>query len=1141
MASEFVHLHNHSDYSLLDGAQNIDVMLDTVLALGMDSIALTEHGNMFSAIKFYQAAKSKGIKPIIGSEVYIAKGKHTDKSGQLGRENNHLILLAQNYIGYKNLMKLVTYGYLDGFYYRPRIDKELLKKHSDGLIALTACLKGEIPERLVKNDYDGAKKAALEFAEMFSGRFYLEVQDHQIPEEKINITNMKRLAKEIDLPIVATNDSHYAKKEHYDAHDIHICLATGKERNDPNRMRYATDQFYLKSQEEMHSLFGDVPGAIENSRRIADSIDLEIPLGEYHLPNFPMPDESTSSNPDDLLHKLSLEGLNEQYGTISEEIQSRFDHELDVIKNMGFAGYFLITADFVKYAKENGIPVGPGRGSAAGSIVSYALGITSIDPLKYNLLFERFLNPERISLPDIDIDFCIERRGEVIDYIKRQYGENAVTQIITFGKMKARQVVRDVGRVMSYPFGEVDKIAKAIPEELNITLDGAIKKSPELRGYAEGEYRELIQHSLVLEGMNRHASTHAAGVVIAPSDLTDYVPLYKSSQGDITSQYDMKGLEDLGLLKMDFLGLRTLTVIDKAVKLIKLRGVEVDIDGLQYDDQKVFELFTKGMTAGVFQFESSGMREFLKKLKPTALEDLIAMNALYRPGPMNSINDYIDRKYAKKKIIYPHPDLKPILEETHGIIVYQEQVMQIANEIGGFSMAEADMMRRAMGKKIAKLMKESTEKFITGAVKRGINKGKATKIVELIEKFAQYGFNKSHSTAYAIIAYQTAWLKTYYPAEFMSANLTSEMSNSNRIVILINECRKLGIKVNAPDINVSNVEFRPVDDKTISFGLNAVKNVGTKTVERIIEARKKDSKFTDIFNVCSRVDLHSLNRKVLESLIKAGAMDSLEGTRAQMFASIDNALKYGHQRQNDASSNQVGMFDMSTAANSEVVVKPPMSDVEDWNEQESLDMEKEVLGLYLSGHPLLKHADDLEEFGNFDFSEKNSLRSMEKVQIGGIIRDLRHHYDRKNKQMAFFNLDCLGGQAEILAFSDTFDRYKNLIEDNKIVFVHGKPTDRSDFADLKLIADQIVPLENCRELLSRRVNIKLTPQVAEEIDLEKLYSLAKQFRGSCSLIFHIANGQLRQRILAQNIKVSSNKLFLKKLREEYGEKNIWIE
>lgn len=1141
MASEFVHLHNHSDYSLLDGAQNIDVMLDTVLALDMDSIALTEHGNMFSAIQFYKAAKERGIKPIIGSEVYVAKGKHTDKSSPLDRGNNHLILIAQNYIGYKNLMKLVTYGYLDGFYYRPRIDKELLRKHSEGLIALTACLKGEIPEKLVKNDFEGARKAALEYAEIFPGRFYLEVQNHRIPEEQINITNTKRLAEETDLPIVATNDAHYSIKEHYAAHDIHICLATGKERNDKNRMRYATDEFYLKSQDEMHALFRNIPGAIENSRRIADSIDLEIPLGEYHLPKFAMPDDSKSSDPDEYLHKLCVKGLNKHYGTISKEIQLRFEHELGVIKNMGFAGYFLITADFVNYAKENGIPVGPGRGSAAGSIVSYALGITSIDPLKYNLLFERFLNPERISLPDIDIDFCIERRGEVIDYIKKQYGEKSVTQIITFGKMRARQVVRDVGRVMSYPYNEVDKIAKAIPDELNITLESAIEKSTELHDFAKGDYKELIQHSLVLEGMNRHASTHAAGVVIAPSDLTDYVPLYKSSLGDITSQYDMKGLEDLGLLKMDFLGLRTLTVIDKAVKLIKHNGDKIDIDNLKYDDQKVFKLFAKGMTIGIFQFESSGMREFLKKLKPTALEDLIAMNALYRPGPINNINDYIDRKHGKKKIIYPHPDLKPILEETQGIIVYQEQVMQIANEIGGFSMAEADIMRRAMGKKNSALMKQSAEKFIEGAIKRGINKNKAIEVVELLEKFAQYGFNKSHSTAYAIIAYQTAWLKTYYPAEFMSANLTSEMSNGNRVVILINDCRKLNIKVNAPDINVSSVEFRPVDNKTISFGLNAVKNVGAKTVEKIIEARDKAGKFTDIFDVCSRVDLHSLNKKVLESLIKAGAMDSLNGTRAQMFASIDNAMKYGHQRQDAAASDQVGLFDMSKSAESDVVIKPPLPEAAEWSEQESLDHEKEVLGLYISGHPLLKYADDLEEFSNFDFSEKNLVRLMDKIKIGGIIRDLRLHYDRKNNQMAFFNLDCLGGQAEIVVFSDTYERYQELIKDNKNVFVKGKPTDRSDSADLKLIADQIVPLEKCRELLSRRVNIRLTPESAEEIDLDGLQSLAKQFRGSCSLIFHIANGQLRQRIRAQNIRVSTDKLFLQKLREEYGEKNIWVE
>jgi len=1142
MAADFVHLHNHSDFSLLDGAQKIDVMLDTVADLGMDSIALTEHGNMFSAIQFYKAAKKRGIKPIIGCEVYVAKGKHTEKSKQNGHGNNHLILLAKNYIGYKNLMKLVTFGYLDGFYYRPRIDKDLLRMYSSGLIALSACLKGEIPEKLIKNDIDGARQAALDYAEIFPGRFYLEVQNHQIPEEQLNITLIERLAKEIELPLVATNDAHYAIAEHSDAHDIHICLGTKKKRIDQDRIRYATAEFYIKSPDEMHALFKDIPGAIENTRRIADSIDLEIPLGEYHLPKFPMPGDSTNTSTDEYLSQLCHAGLKKCYDTIDEEIKSRLKLELDVIKKMGFAGYFLITADFVNYAKNNGIPVGPGRGSAAGSIVAYALGITAIDPLKYNLLFERFLNPERISLPDIDIDFCIERRGEVIDYIKQRYGENSVTQIITFGRMQARQVIRDVGRVMSYPPSEIDKIAKTIPNELNITLAEAIKKSPEFNKYATDTHSELIQYSLVLEGIHRHAATHAAGVVIAPGDLTEFVPLYKSSQGDITSQYDMKGLEDIGLLKMDFLGLRNLTVIDNTIKLIKKRhGIDVEKDKLQYNDSKVFELFAKGMTVGIFQFESSGMREFLKKLKPTELEDLIAMNALYRPGPMNNINTYINCKHGKKAIHYPHPKLEPILKETHGIIVYQEQVMQIANEIGGFSLAEADILRRAMGKKISKLMKESTEKFITGAIERGISKGKAKEIFELLSKFAQYGFNKGHATAYAIIAYQTAWLKTYYPAEFMAANLTSEMSSSDRVVILINDCRKLNIKVEPPDINVSDVEFSPIAEDTISFGLNAVKNVGAKTVQKIIEERNRRGKFKDIFDLCARVDLRSLNKKVLESLIMAGAMDSLESNRAKLFSAIDSALKYGNQIQAESSSNQVGLFTTTDGKENTTVVKPVLPEVTKWSEQKALDMEKEVLGTYISGHPLLKYADDLEEFSNYDFSEEMSINSNQKIQIGGIIVDLKHHFYGSGNKMAFFNLDCLGGQAEILVFSDVFNRFEHLLEDNKIVFIQGRPTDNADFSKFKLIVERVIPIENCRELLCRKVNIKLSAQIENQIDLDGLYNLATEYRGNCNLIFHTEYGNHRQRILAQNVKVSAHKSFLQKLRDKYGIDNIWLE
>ena len=883
MKSEFVHLHNHSDYSLLDGAQTVQTLVNTIDDLNMDSVALTEHGNLFSVIPYYKAAQKAGVKPIIGCETYVAVGSRFDKKARSdgGWGNNHLVLLAQNYKGYQNLMKLVTHGYLEGFYYRPRIDIDLLKEHSEGLVCLSGCLKGEIPEKMLKDDWKGAKDAALRFAEIFEDRFYLEVQNHGIPDEIQNIQNMKKLSTELNLPMVATNDAHYAKHEHWEAHDVHICLGTGKDRDDPKRLRYATPEFYFKTQDQMFEMFKDVPGAIENTRKIADSIDFEIPMGDYHLPNFPIPKDAENSNADDYLKSLCVEGVKNRYGEYSHDLEHRLDHELGVIKKMGFAGYFLITADFVKYAKDNMIPVGPGRGSAAGSLVSYSLGITTVDPIRHKLLFERFLNPDRISMPDIDIDFCIERRGEVIDYIKTQYGENSVTQIITFGKMKARQVVRDVGRVLGYSFGEVDKLAKMIPTTLNITLDEALDQSPELMAASKGEFKELFDYSKILEGMNRHASIHAAGVVIAPGELTDYVPLYRSSQGDITSQYDMKGLEDLGLLKLDFLGLRNLTVIDNTIKLIEENGKKIDIENIPFDDQEVYKLFTKGLTIGVFQFESSGMREFLKKLKPTVIEDLIAMNALYRPGPMNNIDDFIRRKHGKTKIHYLHPSMEDILKETYGIIVYQEQVMQIANEVAGFSLAEADIMRRAMGKKIKKLMDELKIKFIDGAKKKnGIEPEMAKQIYELIEKFAEYGFNKSHSTAYAYVAYQTAWLKTHYPAEFMSANLTSEMSNIDSIVILINECRKMKIEVNPPDVNISSIDFRPVDSRTISFGLNAIKNVGTKALEQIIESRKEKKNMNRFMTLRLMLRLKPLIKKVLESLIMAGAMDSLEGNRS---------------------------------------------------------------------------------------------------------------------------------------------------------------------------------------------------------------------------------------------------------------------
>ena len=1144
MKTEFVHLHNHSDYSLLDGAQRIDQLVGTIDELNMDAVALTEHGNMFSVVPYYKQAKKAGIKPIIGCEIYVATGSRFDKHQRPGGGwgNNHLILLAQNFTGYKNLMKLVTAGYLEGFYYRPRIDKELLREYNEGLICLSGCLKGEVPEKMLNGDYEGARNAAIEYSEIFLDRYFLEIQNHGIPEEEANIQNMKKLSSDLGLPLVCTNDAHYCKQSHSEAHDIHICLGTGKERSDPNRLRYATPEFYFKTQDEMHHLFKGFPQAIENTRRIADSIDLSLPMGESHLPNFPIPESANTADPDEYLRSLTNAGATNHYGEISPEIRNRIDHELNVIKNMGFAGYFLITADFVKYAKESKIPVGPGRGSAAGSIVSYALGITSIDPLKHDLLFERFLNPDRISMPDIDIDFCIERRGEVIDYIKDQYGDSSVTQIITFGKMKAKQVVRDVGRVMGYSFSDVDKIAKAIPNELNITLDKALEKSPELSDMADGDYKELMEHSKVLEGMNRHASIHAAGVVIAPGELTDYVPLYKSNTDDVTSQYDMKGLEELGLLKMDFLGLRNLTVIDKAIKLIEANGKSLDIEKLSFENSEVYKLFSKGHTIGVFQFESSGMREFLKKLQPTVLEDLIAMNALYRPGPMSNIDDFISRKHGEKKIAYPHPLMEPILKETYGIIVYQEQVMQIAHEVAGFTLAEADIMRRAMGKKIKSLMDELAIKFVTGAEKKGIKKNKAEEIFSLIEKFAQYGFNKSHSTAYAYVAYQTAWLKVRHPAEFMSANLTSEMGSIDRIVVLINECKKMGIEVRPPDINVSFEDFRPIDNKTISYGLNAIKNVGTKALETIINERVSNGTYKSIFDICSRVEQQKVNKRVLESLVFSGSLDSLEGSRAQNFDAVDIAIKYGQKIQQETDKNQVDLFG-TVDSKDELIKIPILSNIEEWSEKEALSNEMEVLGLYVSGHPLLEHADDLEEFTTVSFEEGQEISKKDTVLVGGMITKIVRRYDKRNREMAFFDLDCLGGHAEIVVFSDCYKSYSNLIDDGNVVFVKGKPSETSDFSDLKILSDEIISVENVRDRLSQRLNIKFAIGKVESSDIDELMSISKSNPGSCKLLFHLPNPDSLKplKVLAHNISVSTNVTFIKQLRDKYGKDNVWID
>ena len=1140
MKSEFIHLHNHSDNSLLDGAQNVPSVLETITDLGMDSVALTEHGNLFGAVSFYKKAKDKNIKPIIGCEVYVAKGSRfqKDRSSGMG-QYNHLVLIAQNYQGYKNLMKIVTHGYLEGFYYKPRVDTEILQKYNEGIICLSACLKGILPETLIYNGLEAGKKVAEEYSSIFPGRYYIELQNHGIPEELQNIQLATKLAKEMNLPIIATNDAHYAKKEHYKAHDVHICIGTGKHLSDKNRLKYPGNEFYFKSQDEMFSLFKQFPEALENTRALTDSVDLEIPMEDYHLPWYSIPGDKKSKDIDEYLKTLCSTGLKNKYENINSEINNRLDYELSVIKKMGFASYFLITADFVEYAKKNKIPVGPGRGSAPGSLVSYALGITNIDPLKHNLIFERFLNPDRISMPDIDIDFCVERRGQVIDYLKSIYGEDSVTQIITFGKMNARAVIRDVGRVMSYSYSEVDKIAKMIPEGPKVTLDQALKQNSDLRSVSQTNYKELIDNAKVLEGMTRHASIHAAGVVVAPGDLTDFVPLYRSSQGDVTTQYDMKELESIGLLKMDFLGLRNLTVIDKTIDLIKKRfDKEIDIDEIDMEDPKVYELFAKGLTVGIFQFESAGMREFLKKLKPKGIDGLIAMNALYRPGPMQNIDRYIKRAHGKEKVEYVHPLLEEALKETYGIIVYQEQVMQIANIIAGFTLSEADEMRRAIGKKIRSLMDQMADKFVKGAVKNGLSKGKAKQIFELIDKFAQYGFNKSHSVAYSYIAYQTGWLKTHYTAEFMSANLTSEMNNTNKVVVLINECRKLDIKVHAPDINNSGINFEPLNDKEISFGLNAVKNVGVKALEQCIEMRNKHGKFQSIFDFISKVDQRLVNKKVLESLILAGAFDSLNENRAQLFEAVDLAINYGNQVDKQTNKNQINLF----GDQEELVKVPDLPIIEDWDNQEKLSKEKEVLGIYVSGNPLIKYADIIEELSNYDFSEKQILKENSIVKIGGAVTNFKLHFDKKNQQMAFFNLDCLGGQAEAIIFHDAFDKYKEIIKDNNIVFLVGHTSTQNDFADLKLIVDEVIPINHAKKVLKlTEVNIRLPKNSSKDL-MNEIVELANGNKGDHSFVVHIPGENAQERtIVSKKIKVSNNNQFLVLLRDLLGESNVWID
>ena len=1145
--SDFIHLHNHSDFSLQDGAQSVEMLCDRCDDLNMDGIALTEHGNLFSMIPFYKEALKRGLKPILGCEMYISVGDHTDKkqiTTSTGKKwgYNHLVLLVQNEVGYKNLIKLVTIGYLEGFYYRPRVDKTLLKKYNEGLICTSACLAGEINQFAAQNDYEGAKRAALEYMEIFQGRFYLEIQNHQIPEEIATHSILKKLSGELDIPLVATNDCHYALEEHWEAHDVLFCLGTDKGRDDPNRVRYEPQQFYIKSADEMYSLFKDIPQALENTLKIAESCDLEIPMGKYHLPTFPIPGENGSGDGNKFLRSLCLSGLKERYNDITPEIQRRLDFELDVIKKMGFAGYFLITQDLVKYAKNNSIPVGPGRGSAAGSIVAYASGITDVDPIKYNLLFERFLNPDRISMPDIDIDFCIEGRDKVINYIKERYGHDSVAQIITFGTMKAKSVLRDVGRVLGLSYGDVDRIAKMVPNELKITLEKAEKMNPDLRKieFVDKTHKELMDFSKVLEGMHRHASTHAAGVVITPGPLTEYVPLFKSpSTGDITTQTEMGALEDLGLLKMDFLGLRNLTVINKTILMVeKNHGKNIDIAKISLDDKKVYEMFAKGRTTGVFQFESEGMREYLKQLKPGCIGDLIAMNALYRPGPMANIPEFIARKSGNSKIDYIHPNLEPVLKETYGIIVYQEQVMQISQIIGGFTLAQGDMLRRAMGKKKADVMAAFKVDFVDGAVKQNYNKKMAVKIFDLLEKFAQYGFNKSHSTAYALVAYRTAWLKHHFCSEFMAANLSSEMDDTSKVVKLLASAKKSGIEIMPPDVNTSFAEFCATSNTCITYGMAAIKNMGSKAAKAVSEGRDENGIYKSIFDLCE-INSHLINRKSIEAFIQAGACDNLEGHRAQQFEVIDAALRWGQKMCEDAASSQESLFSGDSVVGA--IDTPPLPDVHAWSSEECLHREKEIIGFYLSGDPLERYLDDINEFANINLAEIPKKKPAE-IRIGGIIQNVNTRYDKKNRPWAIVELNGSAGKADIFVFNDVYEKIKELLSDDNCVFIKGSPSDRDENGDtLKMIAKDIFPLGMAREKLSQNINVMIDDRQNDEGLLESLKNIASNNKGRRGLVLHLKaeNGAV-QRIRAKNLGVCASKEFIEDLRNVFGVSHVWI-
>ena len=1049
--SRFVHLHCHSEYSLLDGANKIDKLFERIKKLKQPAVAMTDHGNMFGAVEFYREATSNGIKPIIGCEIYVAPTSRFERKGvDKGPKeyNNHLILLAMNREGYRNLCKLVSLGYIEGFYYKPRIDKEILRELNGGLIALSACLQGEVSQALSGGHFEKAKLAAETYASIFGDRYYIEIQDNKLAEqEKVNRL-LVDLAKDLSIPVVATNDCHYGEREDYHAHDVLLCVQTGKTVNEDNRLKLETDELYLKSAEEMRQGFEYCPGAVERTLEIADRCNVELEFGKYHFPNFTPPKEISL---DDYLDELAHKGLDERLeGVTDPDVRKsyceRLDYELGVIKSMQFPGYFLVVADFINYAKQNGIPVGPGRGSSAGSLVAYALRITDLDPIRHVLLFERFLNPERRSMPDIDVDFCIRGRAQVIQYVKDKYGADRVAQIATFGTLKAKAAIRDVGRALGFSFAETDAIAKLIPapkQGFDYPLVEAMKMEPRLPEMMKSDPRvkTLMDHALRLEGLVRHASTHAAGVVLSNLPLVDHLPLFVDKEGGIVTQFDMSAVEKIGLVKFDFLGLKTLTLLHDCLKLIEVTcGEKIDLNCLTLDDKKTYRTLCNGNTTGVFQLESTGIREMTVKIRPNCFEDLVAILALYRPGPLDSgmAEEYIKRKHGKEKIKYLHPLLDTILKDTYGVIVYQEQVMQIAQVLGGYTMGDADILRRAMGKKDPEEMAAQRERFVDGARAKKIDEKKATEIFDQMETFARYGFNKSHSAAYALVSYQTAYLKTHYPVEFMASLMTSEMGDTDKVIKNLAECRDKDIEVLAPDVNESRAYFTPVGNK-IRFGLAAVKNVGEKAVEVILESRSKDGPFESLFDFCRRVDMAAVNRRVIESLIKCGAFDATQVSRARMTGALDDAMKAGQAHQRDQSSNQIDIFAMlGTPAKGAKKPGDIYSQVTEWSTQESLAFEKEALGFYITGHPLDKLERTLTKITSGTVSALKEKAQPGEIRLGGVVSALKLRNTKKGDRYANFNLEDKTGFIEVIAWPDTYKKSAELLGADDPIFVKGR-------------------------------------------------------------------------------------------------------